>query len=97
MPVLPKGPSRTVSRWTIRIFFIFFLLGEGEGRVRAGRGGSGSVFFTENPNKGGGFPGVGAGSRGREDVWGIFGGGGAKYFFSGPRRPPRFLVRRPIP
>ena len=25
--------------------------------------------------------------------WGIFGGGGAKYFFSGPKRPPRLYTQ----
>ena len=39
-------------------YFLFFLLGEGEGGVRgARRGGGGDRFFIENPTRGGGFPG----------------------------------------
>ena len=68
--------------WTFRIYFIFFLLGEGEGRVRAG----GFRFFIENPrNGGGGFQEGGGGAEGREHVWEIFLGG----FFLGAA--PRLL------
>ena len=41
--------------WTVRIFFIFFCLGEGQGESEApGRGGA-RFFFIENPRRGGGF------------------------------------------
>ena len=73
-------------------YFLFFLLWEGEGGVRgAGRQG-GSVFLLKIPG-GGGSPEDGRGPRGREGVCselGNFrGGGGAKYFFSVPKCPPR--------
>ena len=65
----------------------FFLLGEGEGGVRGARRG-GVHFLLKIPGGGGGFQ---EGLRGREGVCaelGNFGGGGgAKYFFSGPKRP----------
>ena len=62
----------------------FFLVGEGEGRVRDG-GRGGGQFFIENPRRGGGgFSGRGRG-QGAERVsvanWGIFGGGGLNIFF----------------
>ena len=52
----------------------------------------GSFFLIENPRRGGG-----GGPRGREGVCGELGnffGGGAKYFFSGPKRPPRNFPSR---
>ena len=74
--------------------FYFFLLGGGEGGVRGAGRGRGTIFI-ENPRRGGGFPGGwgprGEGPRGEGPggcLWGI-GGGGAKYFFSGPKFPPR--------
>ena len=72
--------------WTFRII-LFFLLGEGEGGVRGARKGGGDRFFIENPT-GGGFQKT----KGREGVrgeLGNLGGGGGKYFFSDPKRPPR--------
>ena len=54
-----------------------------------GEGGGGG-FLLKIPRgvsrAGGGGGGV---SSGREGVCGDFGGGGAKYFFSGPKFPPR--------
>ena len=41
------------------MFLIFFLLGEGEGRVRSAGGRGGIGFLVQNPRKGGGFPGAG--------------------------------------
>ena len=68
--------------------FYFFLLGEGEGGVRGARQG-GDRFCIENPRRG---QFRGEGPRGREGVCGelgnFLGGGGAKYFFSGPKCPP---------
>ena len=67
--------------------FYFSLLGGGRG-VR-GRQGGGSVFI-KNPRKGGGgvshegVKGAGRVSAGNSGGW-----GGAKYFFSGPKCPPR--------
>ena len=55
-----------------------------------GEGGNG--FLLKIPRGGGGFSGqVGGGSSGREGVCGEF-GGGAKYFFSGPKFPPSFSL-----
>ena len=70
--------------------FKFFLLGDGEGPLEseAPRGGGASIFI-ENPRRGvsGRERGRGAG-RVSAANWGI-GGRGAKYFFSGPKCPPR--------
>ena len=72
--------------------FIFWL-GEGEGGVRgAGAGGGPVFFFLKAP--GGGRPAGAEGPGGAEGPEGVcgelgnFGGGGAKYFFSGPKCPP---------
>ena len=65
-------------------FYIFFLLGGGEGEVRGDREGGGRVFI-ETPRRGVSREG---GRGGREGVCGEFGGGGAKFFFSGPKCPP---------
>ena len=73
-------------------YFLFFLLGEGEGEVRGGRerGGVGRLL-KENPRRG-----VSRGGRGRgagrvsAANWGIAGGGGAKYFLGGLKCPPRY-------
>ena len=62
-----------------------FCSGEGNGAVR----GWGGRFLIENPRRGGGSPGGGGARRGLEGVWREF-GGGAKYFFSGPKFPPSF-------
>ena len=80
--------------------FLFFLLGERKGDSEApGRGGGYIRFFIENPRRGG--LQVGEGPRGQEGVrgdWGIGGGGlnifggGAKFFFSGPKCPPRVIT-----
>ena len=82
--------------WTFRIVFIFYLVGEGEGRVQDGGGGDrffienarsgrGDRLFIENPSSGGGFLWEGEGSRGSEGVCGelenFFGGGGLNIFF----------------
>ena len=49
--------------WTFRIFFIFFLLGEGKGESEA-PGGGGGRFLIENPRRGGGVSRRGGGGRG---------------------------------
>ena len=77
-----------ITWWTSRIFFIFFLLGEGEGGVQgAGREG-GRFFFLENPRR------EGKGPRGREGVCGKLGNweGGAKFFFFGAEMPTKTSV-----
>ena len=52
------------------IFNFFFCSGRGKGESELG-GGLGDRFVIEIPGRGGGgFPGKGAGPRGREDVWG---------------------------
>ena len=78
----------TTSWWTFRIFFIFFLLGEGESGAPGG--GGGGRFLIENPRRGVSRRGRGRGA-GRVSAanCGIARGGGAIYFFSGPKCPPR--------
>ena len=69
-------------------YFLFFLLGGGEGGVQgAGRGGR-EIFYGKS-QEAGGVSRVGGGWGG--DGSGVCGefGGGAKYFFSGPKFPPR--------
>ena len=63
--------------------FYFFVLGRGEGGIRGVRKG-GVRFLLKIP--GGGGEGEGPGGC----LAGIWGGGGGKYFFSGPKFPPRF-------
>ena len=71
--------------------FYFFSAGRGKGEFEAAGRGGGVRFFIENPTEGGGLQ-EGKGPRGQEGgcgrELGIFGGGGAKYFFSGPKCPP---------
>ena len=79
----------TLTWRTFRIFLIFFRLGEGEGGVRGRREGGGYRFFIENPRGGGGVSRRrGRGAERLSARIGDFGGGGAKYFFSGPKCPP---------
>ena len=93
MKSIAAGPLRggpdlwaCLTWWTFRIFFIFLLLGEGEGGVRAP--GGGVRFLIENPQEG--DLQEREGLRGREGVcselatW----GGGGLIFFSGPKFPP---------
>ena len=75
-------------------YFLFFLLGEGGRRSpRCRGGGTGDRFFIENPKEGGVSSTGGAEGPGG-CLWqiGEFGGGGAKYFFSGPKCPPRIFL-----
>ena len=77
--------------------FYFFLLGEGEGGVRGARRGAGSVFI-ENPTRGwGGFQEEEGPGGCLRRIGDFFWGGGAKYFFSGPKRPPRLYLRGKFP
>ena len=73
--------------------FYFFCSGRGKGESEV-PGGVGDRFFIENPRRGGGGGSGWEGPRGREGVCtgelgGDFWGGGVKYFFSGPKCPPR--------
>ena len=67
----------------------YFLSARGGGRGESEAPGEGCRFFLENPRRGGGsrrgggFPGGLFGPN-----WGIWGGGGLIFFFSGPKRPP---------
>ena len=74
--------------------FYFFLLGEGEwGSPRRWEGG-GSVFI-ENTRRGGvSRTGRAEGPGGCLRRIGELGGGGAQYFFSGPKYPPRNISGR---
>ena len=73
--------------WTFRIFFIFFCSGEGKGESEA-LGGGGGRFFIENLRRGGGVLPAGRGGGGPGGCLRGIRGGGAKYFFSGPKFPP---------
>ena len=70
-------------------YFFFFCSGRGKGESEAPGGGRRDRFFMENPRRGG-SPAREAG-RVSAANWGI-GWGGAKYFFSGPKCPPRKVV-----
>ena len=70
----------------VSTIFIIFLLGGGEGKGESeapGRGGG--RFFIENPRRGGVLP-RGAGR--------VSAGNFAKYFFWGPKCPPRSSRQR---
>ena len=73
-------------------YFLFFCSGRGNGGVRGARtGGGGYRSLLKAPGWGEVFL---EGPRGREVSavnWGIL-GAGAKYFFSGPKHPPRIVV-----
>ena len=75
-------------------YFLFFLLGGGEGGVRGARKWGESVFI-ENPRRRGGVPGEGGGgvTRKRDGVCRELGGGGAKYFFEA-ETPTKIISRR---
>ena len=64
-------------------YFLFFLLGGGEGGVRGAGGGRGVIFCGKSQG-GGVLPGGwGRGSEGPEGVCGEGGGGGLNIFFRG--------------
>ena len=64
----------------------FFCSGEvGESEATGKGGGRDSI---ENPREGGGLPEGGGGQGAGRVFAGNLGGGGAKYFFSGPKCPP---------
>ena len=86
-PVTPEVNLADVSD----IFYFFSARGGGRGSPRPP--GGGCRFLIENPRGGGGLQ---EWPRGREGVCGklgILGGGGAKYFFSGPKCPPSKSLR----
>ena len=68
--------------------FYFFCSGEGKGEPPRRREGGGRSFI-ENPRRGGGVPGWGGGTEGPGGCLQGTRGMGAKYFFSGPKGPPR--------
>ena len=68
---------------------IFYFFCSGEGRGSLGRQGGGGVGFLLKIPGGGGLSGGREGGEGVcKEFWGM--GGGAKYFFSGPKCPPSF-------
>ena len=70
------------------IFNFFLLVKGGRGSPRRQEGGA-SVFFTENPTRGGGVSRRGRGREGVSGELGNLGGGwGLNIFFGGPKRPP---------
>ena len=74
--------------------FVFFFSGRGGERgVRGARKGAGVGFLLKIPGGGGVLPGEGGGWRGawRVPVGNL--GGGAKYFISALKFPPRLLSR----
>ena len=68
--------------------FDFFFSARGRGRRSPGRQEGGEAVFIENLRRGGGLSKGGA-RGGREGSAANL--GGATYFFSGPKRPPRKL------
>ena len=82
-----RGPF-LIAWWTLRIFFIFFLfLGGGKGGGVRGGGRGGGPVFIKIEGGGGGYP---RRRRGRgKGAGGVSVERGAKYFFSGPKCPPR--------
>ena len=85
-----RRARETKTWWTFRIFLIFPCSGRGRGSLR--RHGGEDRFVIEIPGGGGVSRRGGGRGRGAGRVsaanWGIF-PGGAKFFFSGPKRPPR--------
>ena len=81
-----------LSWWTFRIYFFFFCWGGGEGECEApGEGGVG--FLLKIAGGGGGFAGGGEDfQEGCLERIGEFRGGEAKFSFSGPKRPPSYVV-----
>ena len=78
--------GKSQSWWTFRTFFIF--LARGRGRWSPRRQG-----VIEHPRRGGVLRKK-EGGGGREGVCSDFGrGGGANFFFSGPKCPPSLLMR----
>ena len=68
--------SHFLAWWTFRIFFIYFLLGEGEGGVEAPEGGGGSAFLLKSPGGGVSRTGGAEGPGVFAANWRIFAGGG---------------------
>ena len=56
----------------------------------------GSFFFIENPGGGGGVR-RGGGAEGLGGCLRRIGWGGLNFFFSGPKRPPRFSSQLQVP
>ena len=74
-------------------YFLLFFFCSGEGKGESEEPGGGGRFSIENPRRGGGCLPSGWGRA--EGVFaGNLGGGGAKYFFAGPKCPPRRLASR---
>ena len=85
LPNFLPSHAQHVTWWTFRIS----PEGGGQGEPEApGRGAAG--FALKIPGGGGvSHTRRGRGPRGREGICGDFEEGGAKYFFSGPKFPPR--------
>ena len=61
--------------------YFFFCSGAGKGESEAPGGGGGGIFTLKIPGGGVSRAGGGRGVRGREGVYGKFGGGGQIFFF----------------
>ena len=81
-----QTPLDIKTWWTFRIFFIFSARGRGRKSPRR-REGDRTIFYGKS-HKGGGSL-AGAGGEGVGGCLRGIPGGGAKYFFSGPKFPPR--------
>ena len=84
-----RGNPNSVCLVDVSETFLFFSArGRGRGSPRRGEG-KGAIFYGKSQEGGGGLPGrwgrVGKGPGGC--LLGIWGGGGAKHFFSGPKCP----------
>ena len=71
------------------------MFGSGEGKGESGATRRVEVGFLLKSQEGGGVPRRGGGGRGAGSVSAGNLGGGSKYFFSGPKFPPR-LIRRGV-
>ena len=82
----------TVSFSPFTSSWLFFLLGGGEGDSSRRQEEGGGWFLLKIP--GGGVSRAGGGAQGRWGgrVFGNWGEGGSKYFFSGPKCPPSYGV-----
>ena len=84
-----KGLLEFIVWVDVSDIFYFFLLGEGKGESRRRRA-VGDWFFIEKPRRGGASRTGGAEGPGGclQRIGEFGGGGGAKYFFGGPKCPP---------
>ena len=97
-PTFSKPLVEAIIQFLVDVsdIFNFFCSGEGKGESGATGREGGRFFFLKIPGGGGVIQeGVGVGEGTGRVSAGNLGelGGGAKYFFSGPKCPPRIVAR----